>query len=219
MIKKLAAENYKWFCNKDGSDYIASEYALEVILKIIKKYKIKNILEIGLGIGSISDTIFKYSNLSNNHISYSGTEKNEFCLKALINNVEDFKKLNLYNELKDIPKKKFDLIIIDGYDDTLKDVVAYSTNETIIFIEGDRKGQTDAIINIFPNSRSVNVITLNKNKEYAHGACEPSTYIGGGQLIFVNPNFYNKLYWFKLKLKTFTKRQFRQWDLYSKFHN
>lgn len=57
--RDLAVFNCKRFCELDGSDYIASEFALETILKIKKKFNVHTILELGLG--SISDTVLKYA--------------------------------------------------------------------------------------------------------------------------------------------------------------
>lgn len=87
-INKIAVENYKNFCFKEGSDYIASEFALETILKLIDKFKPKKILELGMGIGSVSDTILKFKNLNDLNFEYFGTESNEFCLEQLKKNVD-----------------------------------------------------------------------------------------------------------------------------------
>jgi spore coat polysaccharide biosynthesis predicted glycosyltransferase SpsG len=207
--KDLPVQNYKRFCGLEGSEYIASEFALETILKIIKIFKVNTILELGLGIGSISDTVLKYAKEAHKNIGYVGTEKNDFCLNALKSNVLDFDKIELYAELNQIQNKKFDLIIIDGYDDTLKEVVAFCEQSTIIFIEGDRKGQTETIRQIFPKNKYVNVITLNKNKSYSHGGGDTSRYVGGGQLIFINPTPTMKLFWFQQKVGTFIKNKVR----------
>jgi spore coat polysaccharide biosynthesis predicted glycosyltransferase SpsG len=209
-IKNLAIQNYKRFCEMEGSDYIASEFALETILKIIKKFNVITILELGLGIGSIADTILKQANNENKKISYVGTEKNEFCLNAIKSNVLVYNKIELYSELNQIKNKKFDLIIIDGYDDTLKEIVNFCEKNAIIFIEGDRKGQTDAVLQIFPNSKCVNIITLNKNKSYAHGIGNISHYVGGGQLIFINPAFKMSIFWFQQKVTTFIINKIRK---------
>ena len=208
--KDLAVQNYKRFCEIDGNEYIASEFALETILKIIKKFKVNTVLELGLGIGSIADTVLKQAKNENKKISYVGTEKNEFCLNALKSNVIDYNQIELYAELNQIKNKKFELIIIDGYDDTLKETVNFCEKNAIIFIEGDRKGQTEAILQIFPNSKYVNVITLNKNNPYAHGYSPLTHYIGGGQLIFINPTFKMKLFWFQQKVATFFINKIRK---------
>jgi 16S rRNA G1207 methylase RsmC len=207
--RDLAIQNYKRFCEFEGSDYIASEFALETILKIIKKFNVNTILELGLGIGSISDTVLKYSKKDRKKISYVGTEKNEFCLKAIKKNIIDYNQIELYAELNQIKKNKSDLIIIDGYDDTLMEIVAFCKNNTIVFIEGDRKGQTETVRKIFPKSKYVNVISLNKNKSYAHGYCPTSHYVGGGQLIFTNPTFKMNIFWFRQKTITYVKNKIR----------
>jgi spore coat polysaccharide biosynthesis predicted glycosyltransferase SpsG len=207
--KLLAVQNYKRFCELDGSEYIASEFALETLLKIFKIFKVNSILELGLGIGSISDTVLKYSKKECVKINYVGTEKNEFCLDALQKNVLDYNQIELYSELNQIKSKKFDLIIIDGYDDTLKEIVAFCKKNTIVFIEGDRKGQTEIIRQIFPKNRYVNVITLNKTKPYSHSGGNTSHYVGGGQLIFIEPTLKMELFWFQQKAATFIKNKVR----------
>lgn len=58
-LKILAEQNYHKFCMFPGSEYIASEFALLKILEVIGWFKLKSVLEIGLGIGSISDTVFR----------------------------------------------------------------------------------------------------------------------------------------------------------------
>ena len=210
--KSLAVQNYKRFCAMEGCDYIASEFALETILKIIKIFNVNEILEIGLGIGSISDTVLKYSKKESVKINYVGTEQNEFCLNALKKNVIDYNQIELYKELNQIKNKKFDLIIIDGYDDTLKEIVHFCKKNTIIYIEGDRKGQTETTMRIFPKSKYVNIITLNKNKYYSHGHGMTTFYVGGGQLIFIDPTLKMKLFWFQQKTATFIKNKIRTYQ-------
>ncbi|MFH7018009.1 hypothetical protein [Flavobacterium sp. FlaQc-47] len=209
-IKKLAIDNYKYFCSLEGSDYIASEFALETILKLIKKFNVSNIMEIGLGIGSVSDTILKFSKIENLQINYVGTEKNQFCLNALPQNVQNFNEIQLFSELIEVPNNKFDLIIIDGLDLSLVEIKKYCAPNAILFIEGGREEQTKSILDIFPNYLFVNVITLKKNPPYAHESRSVKSYIGGGQLIFTNPTFKMRLFWAKQKLLTFIKIKIRK---------
>jgi spore coat polysaccharide biosynthesis predicted glycosyltransferase SpsG len=200
---KLSIDNYKRFCELEGSEYIASEYALTTILKFVRTFNISTILEIGLGIGSISDTIFKYAKIINRDISYTGTENNEFCLKVLPSYVEDFDKINLYSEINEIKEKTFDFIIIDGLDDSLAKIEEYVKTNTILFVEGDRSIQTKTLRKIFPKHVFVNSVTLKKNPEYVHGGLNKENYIGGGQLIFINPTLKMRLYFIKEKIKTY----------------
>jgi spore coat polysaccharide biosynthesis predicted glycosyltransferase SpsG len=207
--KDLAIENYKRFCGLEGNEYIASEFALETIIKILNTFKIDTILELGLGIGSICDTVLKYSKKNNKNISYAGTESNDFCLSQLKENIIDYNQIELYSELNQIKSKKFDLIIIDGYDDSLKKIIAYCNKNTIVFIEGDRKGQTESLMQIFPRCKYVNVITLNKNRAYSHGYNNTDHYVGGGKLVFIDPTFIMQLFWFQQKTATFIKNKIR----------
>jgi len=207
--RKLAFANGERFGRMEGSEYIASFFAIEIILKIIKKYKVTSILELGLGIGSISDTVLKYASQKKIPITYVGTEKNEFCLNALKQNVEQYEKLQVYPELKDVKGQQFDFVIIDGYDDSMHQIVANCKKHAIIFVEGDRKVQTQKVLEVFPNAKHVNIITLKKFKTPS-GA---SKYAGGGQLIFTNPTIGMKMYWFKEKALTYIKRKFRNYEL------
>jgi hypothetical protein len=207
----IALKNYKRFCSLEGSDYIASEFALATILRLIKEFNVSNILELGLGIGSVSDTILKFSKISNQPVKYVGTEKNEFCLKVLPQNVEDYNKIQICSDLNQINKKDFDFIIIDGSDDSLKEIKRYCSTNAILFIEGGRESQTKTILDVFPKCLYVNVITLKKNPFYAHENRSINSYIGGGQLIFANPTFNMKLFWAKEKVLTFVKIKIRKW--------
>jgi hypothetical protein len=210
--KDLAVQNYKTFCSHEGSQYIASEFALEIILNLIQKFNVKSILELGLGIGSISDTVLQFSTINSHEIQYVGTEKDEFCLAALQKNVTDFNRIGLYPELSAIDQQTFDLIIIDGSDAALNDIVAHCKPHTIIFVEGDRSGQTQTVLELFPNHKYVDLITLNRHKPYAHiDKTHTNSYVGGGKLIFIKPTFAMYLFWFQQKLATFIKRKLRKY--------
>jgi len=209
--KKLARENYKQFSAFDGSDYIASEFALETIVDILDRFNITSVLELGMGIGSVSDTILKYNETNKKEILYYGTENNEFFLGALKKNVKDYDKINLFSELKEINSQKFNLIIVDGQDMSLNSIETYTKSNTIFFVEGDRSDQTKALKRIFPKSKHVNVITLRKNPPYAHGGNSTNNYIGGGQVIFKKPTSKMNYYFLKEKIRTFVIRKLRSY--------
>ena len=208
--QKIAIENYKRFCNLDGSDFIASEFALKTLLRIVKFFKVKSILEVGLGIGSVSDTILKYVNSRKLSIVYNGTENNDFCLKVLPENVTFSSQINVLDNLNSLPNNKYDLISIDGSDESLLSLKEICNENTIVFIEGGRQEQTKMLLSIFPNALYVNVITLKKNPFYAHENRSIKNYIGGGQLLFINPTFKMKIFWLNEKVLTFVKIQVRK---------
>ena len=209
-IKILANANYKRFCYLDGSDYIASEFALETILKLLQQFRLKKVLELGLGIGSICDTVLKFNHNNNLGIRYFGTENNDFCLSVLPKNVICYEHINLYLKLEEVEKDNFDFIIIDGSDESIKNIRDYCGKHAVIFIEGDRKTQTQTILDIFPGGLYVDVITLEKNPSYAHEGRSIHSYKGGGKLIFINPTIWMKIYWAKEKNLTFVKRKIRK---------
>lgn len=207
-LQKLTEENYYKFCHLEGNNYIASEFALYQILKIIEEFEIKSVLEIGLGIGSISDTVLKSQKAAGKSIRYVGTEANEFCKNVLPKNVDLYSEIEQYEDLSQLKyKSKFDLIIIDGQDATLPNIVSFCKERTIIFIEGDRSPQAELVLSIFPRAKLVQLITTKKNRTYSPG--NPSFFVGGGRLIFTNPNFKMKIYWFKEKVSSYLKRYYR----------
>ena len=79
--QKLAETYYRKFANVEGNQYIASLYALKKILDLVAFNRPKKILEVGLGIGSISFSIIEFLKAKNADYIYHGTETNEFCFK------------------------------------------------------------------------------------------------------------------------------------------
>jgi SAM-dependent methyltransferase len=207
--KKIAEDNYKRFSFIEGNAHIATEYALKTILKLIDDFKVTSVLEVGLGIGSISDTVFKYGDDKKKPIHYTGTEANEFCLEALKKNVISYERINLYGQLSDIPDgNKYDLIIVDGSDASLKSIAAFAKENSIIYVEGWRGSQVAQIKDIFQNCAHVEIISSYKNPQY--GPFDYNIWAGGGQLIFINPTLNKKTYWFKERVASFLKRRLRK---------
>jgi hypothetical protein len=208
-VQNNAIQTYKYFSGLDGNQHIASEFALKKIIKIIKGYKIQNVLELGLGIGSISYCIFDFSKEVNTKINYIGTELNEFCLEVLPKYLKDhFDKIQIFDDLNNVTsKEKFDLVIIDGKDENLLKIKKIISNRGIIVIEGDRISQLELVRNSFPNSLYVRLISNYKNPEY--GPFLASDWCGGIQLIFVNPNFYQKMNFIYYKITTSIKYRLR----------
>ena len=208
-IKSLSKNNFIRFSKLEGCQHIANEYALETILIICRDFKIKSILEIGLGIGAIVDTVQQYYSIKTKDLNYSGTEANDFCLSVLPNNVIDFKALTLFDSISMITEKyKFDLIILDGSDDNLEHLKSLLSFSGIIFVEGGRGNQVLNLKQIFPKSLHSEIISLKRNRPY--GPFDHSHWMGGGQLIFVNPTIFQKIYWFKEKVTTYLKYRLRK---------
>lgn len=200
-LTEFANHQHIKFSEAQGSQYIASEFALFQILDIIRKYNLKTILEIGVGIGTISGSILKYADLKSSNIKCTGTENNEFCLRELSVNLDQlFTGIFIYPELSALPKnQKFDLIIVDGKETFLKDISGRSSENAIIIIEGDRIDQVEIIKSTFPNSRFAPMVSILKNGKYSKK--DSSEFRGGIKLVFTNPTNFQYLDWMLIKVK------------------
>ncbi len=198
---------YQSFCEAEGSQHIASEYAIGKINALVEKFRVKRILEVGLGIGSISGILLAM-NRNRPDLDYFGTEANDFCINALPDNLkEDYIRLHIYSDLGEIPaNKKFDLIIIDGKDHNLQAIKGLISRNGIIAIEGDRMTQQDSLQELFPDHKYVHCISLKKNKEYSPFPAEE--WQGGLKVIFVNHTIKQSLWWLMEKYLTKIKYQY-----------
>jgi precorrin-6B methylase 2 len=130
---------YDEFRQRPGSDRIASAFSLCQLSRLIRLRKPKTVLEIGAGIGTISQLILLHSEAVENLYSI---EHHPFCCASLRENLtpQRGQKWNLLNSQADLPKGiAFDLIIFDGnqYDDSTLNVL---TAETAVFVDGMRCG-------------------------------------------------------------------------------
>ena len=193
--QNIAVETYKYFSDLEGNQHIASEFALKKIIDVIENYKIKNVLELGLGIGSISFCVLQFAKRNRQNINYTGTEADDFCLKVLPKYLKvHFDKIQIFNSLNNVnSSKKFDLIIIDGKEENLFKVKDVISERGIIIIEGDRMPQLELVKNVFSNHKYVRIISNQLNRSYGPCSIYPSHYIGGIQLIFINPDLIQKL--------------------------
>jgi len=199
-LKNFSKKQYIKFSNFPGSEYIASEFALLQILKFISRYKIENFLEVGVGIGTISDSVIKLSIDKNLSINCYGTEANDFCLKEIPKNLKlNLYKLILFDNVSEIKNDvKFDLIVVDGKESALNILKKHVTKHSIIMIEGDRSEQTALIKKLFPNSKLAHLISIDKNGSYSKK--DHDHYQGGVKVIFTNPTTFQYLQWAKYKI-------------------
>lgn len=203
MNTKKEAENYyRKFSKLNGNEHIASLYAIEKLLDIVKINRPNKILEVGLGIGSISYSIIDYLSRKEDKFEYFGTEANEFCLRELPKNLEShYSRLKLFSSLSHIDRtNKFDLIIIDGSDSSIEKLQDLITENGVVFIEGDRKGQQNLLRKVFPKHLFVHTVSNYREPDY--GPFTTGNWSGGGKLIYINPNFKQKLNWIVEKLKS-----------------
>ncbi len=208
--QKYADEFYQKFSKVEGNQHMSSLFALKKVIDLVKVNNPKYILEIGLGIGSISCTILEFSKREKIKIDYYGTERNEFCLEELPKNLADnYRKVNLYSDLSKLPEDiKFDFVIIDGNDEGFEKVKNIIAEEGVIFIEGDRVIQLQKIRQFFPKNVFVHLISNYKNPEY--GPFSSNNWSGGGKLIYIHPNLKQKLHYIKERIVTFYRYKVRK---------
>lgn len=63
-------------------------------------------------------------------------------------------------------------------------------------------------MSLFPQAKHVQLISVRKNHPYSPGT--QGYFLGGGHLIFTNPDLGMNSYWLKEKIKTGFKRQVRK---------
>jgi protein-L-isoaspartate O-methyltransferase len=194
----MLSKTYLYFSKAEGNQHIASEFAILKLQELIESFKVKSILEIGLGIGAIAGSVLSV----NKDIIYTGTESNEFCLNALKQNIGDnLRRITICHGIADLDQSTmFDLIIIDGKDLALQQVNRLLSSKGIIAIEGDRKEQQEDLQKIFPNHLIVHCISRIKNKDYS--PFPSNQWQGGIKIIFVNPTFLQKIWWLRERIST-----------------
>lgn len=146
-------EIYTMFKTKQGSEAISGVATLDAVISFLKKNNFQTILELGGGIGTIS-----YVLLSNSDASIDIYEPNEFCQKALRENLTGmggrYSILPSYDILP--PRRNYDLIVVDGgkgtgnqsigiadygYPQLIAAYIASLQSIKTIFVEGQRKSQ------------------------------------------------------------------------------
>lgn len=209
ILKKISTETYRIFSHLEGNQHIASEFAIYHILKSVKRHKLKKILEVGLGIGSISYAVLQYFENKNSAIEYSGTEENEFCKNALISNLDcHYKKIILYNDLKQINNvEKFDFIIIDGGNTELEKLSKICSKNAVLFVEGDRNNQFEVLKSLFPQMIYHRVVSISNNPNY--GPFSHDNWCGGGSLLYVNPTIFQYFVNYVGRIKASTGYNYR----------
>ncbi|MDN3202995.1 hypothetical protein [Algoriphagus sediminis] len=197
-----AIASYKYFSKKEGNQHIAGQYALEKILDIIEINQPSKILEVGLGIGSISYTILNSSYYKNEDLIYHGTEANEFCLNALKSNLgTHYDRVSISSDLHSMNSEiLYDLIIIDGSDESITEIKGKISPHGVIFIEGHRGAQTETMKEVFPNHKHTLCISDFKNSK--DGPFSSDSWSGGGQLIYVNPTTKQLIHFLKERFNT-----------------
>lgn len=166
-LNHLASIIHKKYSQLPGSGEIASLLALEGIVETIEKLKECRIIEIGGGIGTITELCLSLSNVS----SIATYEDNQFCIEKLriLESLFD-NKLILFHDWSDISNSLGEILIIDYLIpfNVLKLLLKNNLNILKhVIIEGNRyKTRIQVCIILLINFCSFNIATiLNKKND------------------------------------------------------
>lgn len=143
-ITAEAQEVYKNFCDQTGSEHIGRLVSIQALINICSKEKPQTVLEMGGGIGTFTNVLARFSSAF-----IDVYEDNTFCAERLRENLKGFaSRYNLISSYKTRPpKKRYDLIIIDGgsgaegdggYPNGAFDFVMNIDRVKTIYVEGRR---------------------------------------------------------------------------------
>jgi hypothetical protein len=215
LSRRLAADSYKHFADCEGNQHIASEFALEHLLDVIKRSNARSILEIGLGIGSISYTVLSANQqrARRQPIAYCGTEANAFCLHQLRRNLGPvlFSEIEIFASLDAVPaERRFDVIVIDGSDPGLARVARLTTARGVLLVEGDRADQLAILRGSFGGSLVYRAISSRRNPAY--GPHPRERWAGGCHVIFARPSLRQRIDWMRNGVVTSIRYRLRRWN-------
>jgi len=196
-MKKSAIYTYSIFKKKDGSEHIASLNCLSGIIKYVNNRKSENILELGIGIGTIPFALKEAKRMKEikHDFVYYGTEANQFCIDEFKKNIpgyEDF--INHFPSLSNIPEDiMFDFIIVDGRDGSFDEILQRLKFGGVIIVEGGRRKQLSEI------DRCAGKRKYLKSSEIAL----TTGHLGGYSVFFFDPSFLDYLLYMKNRIRTF----------------
>jgi hypothetical protein len=133
---------FDFFKAQQGSDYIATQFAIHQLIKWLIRRKPRKILEVGAGIGTLTFAVC--SCRGKFPFDFITIEWNQYCKDSLsrnlIDQVNEYKQISSLEDLEKIDL--FDFIIIDGGEQDPNFICHLALNGTI-FVEGfmDKKHQ------------------------------------------------------------------------------
>jgi len=118
----------------DGSEQIALLYSLETLEELLKTRTPTHILELGGGIGTISELILVKSNAILEVI-----ENNQFCRERMVQNLSELRKYKLIDNYQYLSGGSLaDMLVIDANNGiyNVSKLISLMPNIEVIFIEG-----------------------------------------------------------------------------------
>ena len=143
-VEKEAVDLYQSYRDKKESGAIAKPVSLGVVMDLCKEVSPKTILEIGGGMGTLTEAM-----LENSEAHVDVYEPDEFCRNKMDEHLSQFKgRYTIVPNYRTLPpKKEYDLIVVDGGTRKGKDggytkmiwlFIHYLDNVNLIYVEGNR---------------------------------------------------------------------------------
>ena len=143
-VDKLASDIFREFKIKPESQYIAAEFTLVELSRLIARLKPRRVLEVGAGIGTITKLLLTHPDRPK---QLTVTEAHPVCVSELAKNLKgvelaDYRLVKSANEL-DVTEH-YDLVIFDG---SLDDERQYAVLRpgTWCFVEGNRSNTMEEL--------------------------------------------------------------------------
>lgn len=169
LYMKLISSIFEKYSKLVGSDQIATRYALRIISKHINEHQPKSILEIGAGIGTITELLIRELP-SAKIVSY---ENNAWCVSQLAKNI-DQKQVQIITSHKSLLETtESDFLIIDDYLDEETTLALISRIKPgSVFIEGHRRRQRLYVIRSYKKMGwKINFKNYRKSFDSDKGGC------------------------------------------------
>jgi protein-L-isoaspartate O-methyltransferase len=126
------------YAMKPGSQHIASLHACAGLEKLIQQYRPKRVLELGAGIGTLTDLLIE--SLTPDAVIVT-VEDHPYCLEQMRNNLgRRLTRVTLVHDLDAVERDGFDLVVVDGGRADIS-VVPFVASRGFVFVEGFRGEQ------------------------------------------------------------------------------
>jgi hypothetical protein len=130
----FARELHAKYSAMEGSAQIALIYSLEQLDALLKLYRPTHILELGGGIGTISELLLLKSDAK-----IEVVENNDFCIEKMVKNLSHLREYKLIDDYKFLSSgSQADMLVIDVNNGifNISKLISLMPNLKVIFIEG-----------------------------------------------------------------------------------
>ena len=165
-----ARDVHSKFCDSPGSEYIASEEAIDGLIRLLTRLRPTRILEIGSGIGTLSFAIIATMEVVRPaEYQFVMVETDDYCRSRLAANLGDLSnRATLLRSAGESSLREFDMMVIDGWDRSDDEYLRMLAARGVVFLEGDREPQRCAIERSRPDYARTLYRSMRTHRAAAH---------------------------------------------------